>query len=404
MPLAESQVPDAAERAARILIVDDNDDNCYTLQLQLEIEGFEKITIARDGEDAISILQDSAFDVILLDVMMPKVDGYQVLSWLKARPDLHDLPVIMISALDEMDSVIRCIKLGAVDYLSKPFDPILLKARLGASLEKKRLRDVVKAHLSRIEAELDSARQLQMAMIPTLFPPPTRERPVEIFAMMQPAHEVGGDLYDFFYAPDGTFCFLVGDVSGKSIPAALFMARTKNLIRLVTRLTCAANGAAQQPSDIVGIVNQELAQDNAGMMFVTLFFGMLRFDTRKLHYCNAGHPAPYLLNSGDIKVLGDARGRALGIRITSTYHTGSLALTPGGMVYLFSDGVTEANNAAGELFSDERLKTVLQRLPDLECNSVVDSVTSAVKAFAAGIPQSDDITAMAVRLVPEFTG
>src|ERR1700674_5766256 len=124
----------------------------------------------------------------------------------------------MISALNEIDSVVRCIELGAVDYLSKPFDPVLLKARVGASLEKKRLRDEVRAHLRRMEEELESARQLQMSMVPTAFPQPTAQRPIEIFAMMEPAREVGGDLYDFFENDDGAFCFLVGDVAGKGVP------------------------------------------------------------------------------------------------------------------------------------------------------------------------------------------
>ena len=133
---------------ARILVVDDNDDNRYTLTLYLELEGYADIQIAEDGEEAIARLDKEDFDVVLLDVMMPKVDGYQVLSWLKDQRRLHDLPVIMISALNEMNSVVRCIELGAVDYLLKPFNQVLLKARLGACLERKRLHDQVNAHLT----------------------------------------------------------------------------------------------------------------------------------------------------------------------------------------------------------------------------------------------------------------
>ena len=123
-------------------------------------------TLAEDGEQAIARLDKEDFDVVLLDVMMPKVDGYQVLSWLKDQRRLHDLPVIMISALNEMSSVVRCIELGAVDFLLKPFNQVLLKARLGASLERKRLHDQVNAHLTRLEQELEAARDLQMSMLP----------------------------------------------------------------------------------------------------------------------------------------------------------------------------------------------------------------------------------------------
>jgi sigma-B regulation protein RsbU (phosphoserine phosphatase) len=130
----------------------------------------------------------------------------------------------MISALNEMKSVVRCIEIGAVDYLLKPFNPVLLKARLGASLEKKRLRDQVNAHLFRLEQELEAARDLQMSMLPQVFPPPARHCPVDVWGLVHPAQEVGGDLYDFFTTADGSLCFFVGDVSGKGMPAALFMA------------------------------------------------------------------------------------------------------------------------------------------------------------------------------------
>src|SRR5262249_47154767 len=108
----------------RILVVDDNDDNRYTLKLHLDLEGYTNVETARDGEEAIALLETSAFDLVLLDVMMPKVDGFQVLTWLKDQARLRDLPVIMISALTEMNSMARCIELGAVDYLLKPFNPI----------------------------------------------------------------------------------------------------------------------------------------------------------------------------------------------------------------------------------------------------------------------------------------
>src|SRR5262249_57612399 len=126
---------------ARILVVDDNDDNRYTLTLYLDLEGYSNIENAHDGEQAIARLGTETFDLVLLDVMMPKVDGYQVLSWIKDQPRLRGLPVIMISALNEMNSVVRCIELGAVAYLLKPFNPVLLKAGQGATLEKKSLAD-----------------------------------------------------------------------------------------------------------------------------------------------------------------------------------------------------------------------------------------------------------------------
>ncbi len=266
-----TSVPGEAAAAPRLLVVDDNENNRYTLVMRLEIEGYSNISVAEDGEAALALLRAQQYDLVLLDVMMPKLDGYEVLAWLKAEGRLHNLPVIMISALNEIDSVVRCIELGAVDYLTKPFDPVLLKARIGASLEKKRLRDEVGAHLARIEEELASARQLQMSMVPSSFPEPTPQRPIEIAAMMEPAREVGGDLYDVYDIDDRTMCFFIGDVSGKGMASALFMARTKNVIRLITRLLRRSDGLMPPPAEIVAAVNRELSSDNAVMMFVTLF-------------------------------------------------------------------------------------------------------------------------------------
>ena len=286
----------AAGEGPRILVVDDNDDNRYTLTLYLDLEGYSKVETAQDGEEAIARLEVDAFDLVLLDVMMPKVDGYQVLTWIKGQPRLRDLPVIMISALNEMSSVVRCIELGAVDYLPKPFNPTLLKARLGATLEKKRLRDEIDEHLARLEEELNAARKLQMSMVPQSFPAPSADFPIDLHASMEPAREVGGDLYDFFMTEDGKLCFLVGDVSGKGMPAALFMARAKSLIRIATDLMRSANGTSAPPADIIARVNRELCQDNGDMMFVTLFFAMLAPATGEIEFCNAGHNPPYHLN------------------------------------------------------------------------------------------------------------
>jgi sigma-B regulation protein RsbU (phosphoserine phosphatase) len=218
--------------SAALLVVDDNEDNRFTLTERLAREGYANVTTANNGREALELLRSRPFDLVLLDIMMPDINGYEVLEQMKAGGQLHNIPVIMISALTDLDSVIRCIELGAVDYLPKPFNPTLLRARVGASLEKKRLRDEVRASLARLAEELDAARRLQLGMLPRVFPAHTAEQPVEVHAFIEPAREVGGDLYDCFYAAERLFCFMVGDVSGKGAPAAMFMARTRSLVRM----------------------------------------------------------------------------------------------------------------------------------------------------------------------------
>jgi sigma-B regulation protein RsbU (phosphoserine phosphatase) len=381
----------------RILVVDDNDDNRYTLTLHLDLEGYTNVETAQDGEEAIARLEEGSFDLLLLDVMMPKVDGYQVLTWLKNHVRLRDLPVIMISALAEMNSVVRCIELGAVDYLLKPFNPVLLKARLGATLEKKRLRDEIDAHLARLREELDTARRLQMGMVPQSFPVPSAQLPIDLYASMEPAREVGGDLYDFFVTDDGMLCFLIGDVSGKGMPAALFMARAKSLIRIATELMRPRHGASAKPSEIIGLVNRELCQDNGNMMFVTLFFAMLAPATGELSFCNAGHNAPYRLDGNSLTAIDGAKGIILGVKPDAVYDTGQLSLATGEMVYLFTDGITEASNAIDELFGEARLEAVLRGGAGRPSAEIVSSVAEAVKSFVGTALPSDDITMIAVR-------
>lgn len=387
----------AIGNAPRILVVDDNDDNRYTLTLYLDLEGYTNVEAAHDGEEAIARLAAAGFDLVLLDVMMPKLNGYEVLAWIKDQARLRDVPVIMISALNEMNSVIRCIELGAVDYLLKPFNPVMLKARIGATLEKKRLRDEVAAHVARLEAELNAARRLQMAMVPHSFPAPTAEFPIDLCASMEPAREVGGDLYDFFVTQDGKLWFLVGDVSGKGMPAALFMARAKSLIRIATDLMRSANGASAGPADILARVNRELCQDNSDMMFVTMFFGMLTPGSGEVEFCNAGHNAPYRLNGKAVETIEGAKGIILGIRPDAVYASARLLLAPGEGIYVFTDGVTEANNATEEMFGETRLEGVLRAAAGAPSAAIVKSVAEAVRGFVGTALPFDDITMLALR-------
>jgi sigma-B regulation protein RsbU (phosphoserine phosphatase) len=392
---------EASGAQARLLVVDDNEENRYTLIMRLQIEGYENISTAEDGEVALALLQTQEFDLVLLDVMMPKVDGYQVLQRLKAAGQLHKIPVVMISALNEIDSVVRCIELGAVDYLPKPFDPVLLRARVGASLDKKRLQDELAAHLTRMESDLEAARELQRSMLPTNFEKLAAAQRLDIFATMEPAREVGGDLYDFFEIDDGRLCFLIGDVSGKGAEAALFMARTKNVIRLIARLLRGGDGSMPTPAEIITAVNRELCQDNTGMMFVTVFFGVLDPMSGEIGFVNAGHNAPYHLAGDRVVPVARCGGCVLGARSNSVYETGNLRLSRGESIFLYTDGITEAFNKNDEMFTEERLEAVLRDAAAGRPKAIISAVSDAVRAFADGAEQSDDITAAVIRLQPE---
>ena len=383
---------------AALLLVDDNEDNLYTLNRRLQREGYANLTSAVDGRQALELLAAGSFDLVLLDVMMPDLNGYEVLERMRADDRLRHIPVIMISALDEIDSVIRCVELGAEDYLSKPFNPTLLRARVGASLEKKRLRDEIVAVLDQLEYELESARKVQLGMVPIDFSVPTAAGHVEIFATLEPARQIGGDLYDFFWGEDGKLYFVIADVSDKGAPAALFMARTKTMIRMVATLAGTQDGVPVVPSLIIKKVNEELCLDNRQGMFVTAIFGVLDPATALVSFCNAGHNAPYIVSGKNgVVPLAGPRSKPLGIRPTFSYETGIHKLDPGDCLFLYTDGITEAMDPAGDWFSEERLEQALHPLAGEAASTVVGKVIAAVREFAATAPQADDIAALAIR-------
>jgi sigma-B regulation protein RsbU (phosphoserine phosphatase) len=386
---------------AALLVVDDNEDNRYTLTRRLDREGYRNLTVAGNGREALDLLSAQAFDLVLLDIMMPDMNGYEVLGRMKVTPALRDIPVIMISALDEIDSVIRCVELGAEDYLTKPFNPTLLRARVGASLEKKRLRDEVRRNLARLERELNSARALQLAMLPSQFPAWSSIHPVCVHAVMEPAWEVGGDLYDCFYASRDRFCFLVGDVSGKGATAAMFMARARSLVRFAVSLWQGWRHDEIDLGALLEAVNRELCQNNGDRMFVTMFLGLIDTGTGSVSFINAGHPPPYLLSSaGEIRAIGARPSLPLGVREGARFRTGTIVIEPGDALFVCSDGVFEAMNDKGELFSLDRLGEILRQVHAAEPEAIVRAIKDQVDAFAAGAPRADDLTALALRWRP----
>lgn len=385
-------------RASRLLVVDDNPDNREMLSRRLKRLGYENVLLAGDGEEALAMNSEAAFDAILLDVMMPRKSGIEVLEQLRSENRLEDTPVIMISAATEIDTVVRCLELGAEDYLPKPFNPVLLRARLGSVLEKKGLRAEVRRQLSRMEAELAEARRQQLSMVPTEFPSAAEGVPIDVHAVMHPAREVGGDLYDCFSLDAHTLCIAVGDVSDKGMPAALFMARARSLLRATTLQFAEATGRRPSPADIAAVMNVELCKNNPICMFITLFFGFLDLATGVLHYVNAGHVRPYLLHADQpAEELLCRNGPPLGVMEMARFHNGELEVAPGAGMVIISDGVPDMMNAEGDSYGLDRLLEDLQEVGHLPAAPLTANLVERIYAFSGDTPQADDVTMLVIR-------
>jgi sigma-B regulation protein RsbU (phosphoserine phosphatase) len=383
--------------AISVLVVDDSAFNRLLLTRRLGELGYTSVAYAEDGERGLAAILAGSFDVVLLDIEMPGLDGIGVLERLRAL-DRPVPPVIVISALTEMTAIVRCIELGAEDFLPKTFDPTLLRARLSAVLEKKRLADLAAQRLAALEAELESARAAQVSLVPHDFAAIIAGGRLDLYAAMIPARQVGGDLYDAVRLDANTLLFGVGDVSGKGAPAALTMARSLGLVRASARL-CAEQRCPPDPGELLSLANEDLARENADMTFVTVALGVLDMRSGEGLLAVAGHDPPILLRDGaaprDFAPV--TRQPPLGAAEGIAYRSDAFTLATGEALLLFSDGVTEAEDPAGRSLDRAGLLAALAGV-GADPRRVVDGVLAATAAFAGTAPQADDITALALRL------
>lgn len=257
----------------------------------------------------------------------------------------------------------------------------------------KNIRSLVALHTQqeRMEGELEIAQTIQSAMLPKVFPPFADRPDLNIFGMVQPAKEIGGDLYDFYVRHNKLF-FCVGDVSGKGVPASLVMATIRSLFRSTT-------AHSEQPNLICAEINNTIAEQNDQNMFITLFLGVLDLETGELMYCNAGHNAPLLLGSPrfsirDIEVLPNL---PIGVMPGFEYTAQSLQLQRGETLFLYTDGLTEAENKDHAQYGEQRMHDALAQTARLRPQEIVEALQSSVGQFVGEAPQSDDLTMLAIR-------
>ena len=382
---SEPAVPHGELADRRVLIVDDVRTNVELLVRALKDD--YRLSVALDGESALRSVAATPPDLVLLDIMMPGLDGYEVCRRLKRDAHTRDIPVVFLTSLDEVQDKAKGFEAGAADYITKPFEILEVKARVGALLRAKAYQDAVRELL---ESELRVAREIQRGLVPRDFAA-LGSGAADCFACLEPARAVGGDLYDVFRLDDGRLCLAVGDVSGKGIPAALFMVMTLTLIRSLARLSA-------RPDEILGRVNDALAADNPSSMFVTLFYAVLDPATGRLICASGGHLSPFVTRTGaEPRPLVASEGTLLGVQPGLTFPATEVVLAPGDLLVAFTDGVTEAMAPDGSLFGEARLRTLLGGLGDVTPADAVNAVLAGVRAFAGTAEQADDIAILAVR-------
>lgn len=258
---------------------------------------------------------------------------------------------------------------------------------------KKYIRDLTEATAikERMQSELRIAHDIQMGIIPKIFPPFPDRTEFDIYGILEPAREVGGDFYDFFFMDDERFCFVAGDVSGKGVPASLLMAITRTMIRTMSK-------DAANPGEILDRVNKGIARDNDASMFVTIICGILNIKTGEVLYSNGGHPLPLVIRSGEeVEFLKGDSDIVVGILEKVAYRTNRIQLNSGDVLCLYTDGVTEAADKKGGLFDEQRLKEAVYAARRMTVKEIILSVYHKVNEFSEGTPQSDDITLLAIK-------
>jgi phosphoserine phosphatase RsbU/P len=389
-PLVSDDEPAAVP--GHILVVDDNEGNRDMLSRQLVRQG-HTVVCAEHGRAALDLLSATPVDLVLLDMMMPVLDGYSTLLEIKRDPALRHLPVIMISALDELAAVVRCIERGAEDFLPKPFNPTLLRARIGAGLEKKRFRDQERLYVKTIEetqlrlkAELTEAENYVRSILPS----PLSSGPVTTDWRLIPSTELGGDSFGYHWIDPDHFALYLLDVCGHGVGAALLSVTAINVLR-----NAALPGVDfREPGAMLTALNEAFLMEKQNDMYFTIWYGVWQPTTRTLRFATAGHPPALLVtpeSGGGARVeLLKGAGLVLGGMAGVNYRTFERHLPARACLYVVSDGTFEITRPDGTMwdFADFQASFASAGEPEAD----LDRLFAQVKALHGPGPLDDDFS------------
>lgn len=378
---------------ADILIVDDTPANLRLLSQMLTGQGYS-VRAVMNGERALESAQTLPPDLILLDIRMPGLNGFEVCENLKASEITSEIPVIFISALDDIQDKVRGFQAGGVDYITKPFqlDEVLARTQTHLSLRSLQLQLEETNH--RMAHELALAGKLQVKLLPARLPALPGW---EFSACLRPARSTSGDFYNTFHLADGRLAVIIADVVDKGVGAALFMAYCTSLLR------SSVEEHPANPELAFAQVNRHILSDTGTDQFVTTFLAVLDPVTGHLDYCNGGHPPGLLFRAqpglGVDKL--QRSGVPLGMYPNASWKQRSVQLSPGDLLLLYTDGITDASNQDLDPFGDQRLLLAVQRRLNQPLQDIQNGILTEVEDFCADTPQFDDIAIMLARWSPK---
>jgi sigma-B regulation protein RsbU (phosphoserine phosphatase) len=379
----------ATDKSESILIVDDTQANLRLLSQLLTGRGY-RVRAVTNGARALASVEAETPDLILLDIRMPEMDGYQVCQRLKEMPQAGDVPILFISALDEVEGKMKAFAIGGLDYITKPFQLEEVVARVETHLSLRRLQRTLQEANQRMQRELVLAAQVQASMMRSRLP---RLPGWEMVVKLIPAKLTCGDFYDVLHLPAGKIAILIADVVDKGVGAALYMSMSCTLLRTY------ALEHPDNPEQVLLAVNRRILEDIQTDQFVTVFLGVLDPHSGALAYSNAGHNPPALVRANDeksVELLAHT-GPALGVLEDLTCEQRSVQLHPGDVLVFYTDGVTDAENEARDFYGLDRLLQSVRVKADYPADALQHAILEDLSAFTQDAPQLDDIALMILK-------
>jgi sigma-B regulation protein RsbU (phosphoserine phosphatase) len=372
---------DQPKEIESLLLVDDNPTNLQVLYQTLETTGC-KLLVAKNGETALSIAQKASPDLILLDIMMPGIDGFEVCRRLKTNPATAAIPVIFLSALTDTKDKVQGLQLGAVDYVSKPFQPDEVIARVNTHLTIHRLKREVEKKKDALETELKIVSDVQRRLLPKKVPD---IKGLKLAVHYETSLYAGGDYYDIVKMPDNQWGFLVADAEGHSAPAAVMMAMTCALFRSYPE-------PPTEPGKLLYFLNDNLCKV-ADPSFVTALYVVYEANRHVMKIARAGHPPPMIWRSAGQKAIEYNCSGVFPMGVdpyNQVPATTEAELHPGDRILMYTDGISERFNMDGKTYGEERLLRQLEVNQQSNPEELLAAIMQDVDAFANGRPADDD--------------